>query len=678
MRCKRSRSSRSPKKIFSFGRLSAASPLCARSLVAAAAAAASATTAAARAAVLSTVGRLAHQPTGNDDDGHRCHDGGDRMCAAQLRQRALAVAAAAIAAAATPALAFLAAAAGCVRDCAFLFFFSARCHCSSLATRRSLLVTRRTANSSYSFQSVRGVPTPIDVSRRSPFALDDEPPPPLLHAELPCCTTSAVATDELATNTIATADTFDPPPLLELQVASKSPPPLAIGVVNTTGFAPYSEHRPSAFNRPRLRTPIEASMPIASVNRLGATRRRSSPPPASTHKRDSIGGSGGGDADDDDRGLPKMPKLEPMRISDESSSAAAQVPNIDEDAQPVASRTQTPLHEAYKTALIVSTQCCSMTVADASAAVTATTTANVADDDNDESTMLVSSSSGVSSADSSLLAEIEQLRSSPRVAIAALTLEHSPKEATEARTPPSAACRRMQSAAKWPSMSRSPSPPSFDAQRNLKTLRPRPQRRSAPVYSTCRSSAQSSKRQDANATLKRGAEIVVRRQSAPTSTRSAATTTTTTTIKSLHGRGRRRARNIIRSVWRPEPDGDGVEPHEEEIRLSHELAPQRRRCFNAIRHTRERDEVIRVRDCVRVRSAEGNEYVGKVIKIFLDNSTGSIFANILWYYSKSQVADDVAASLHDRELLASKHTDVVNCDTIEERAYVLSYAEWCR
>lgn len=47
------------------------------------------------------------------------------------------------------------------------------------------------------------------------------------------------------------------------------------------------------------------------------------------------------------------------------------------------------------------------------------------------------------------------------------------------------------------------------------------------------------------------------------------------------------------------------------------------------------------------------------------------------YYTQAQIESrDII--LHEKELLASKHCDVINADAIEEHAFVLTYSEYCR
>ncbi|CAD5231839.1 unnamed protein product [Bursaphelenchus xylophilus] len=125
------------------------------------------------------------------------------------------------------------------------------------------------------------------------------------------------------------------------------------------------------------------------------------------------------------------------------------------------------------------------------------------------------------------------------------------------------------------------------------------------------------------------------------------------------------------SNWRPLDEGYLCD-----LRLPTELQSKKRICYTAIRHMKERDEVIRIRDCVRVCSSEGLENIGKIFRLFFDEDSGNICAEVMWYYTQSQIPEDI--SVMENELLASKHIDVINVDSIEEHAFVLSYSEYCR
>ncbi len=57
-------------------------------------------------------------------------------------------------------------------------------------------------------------------------------------------------------------------------------------------------------------------------------------------------------------------------------------------------------------------------------------------------------------------------------------------------------------------------------------------------------------------------------------------------------------------------------------------------------------------------------------------------ASIFWYYRSDQleVGDlcSLAPRIGRRELLASRHIDVISVDTVEDVAFVLTYHEFCR
>lgn len=73
--------------------------------------------------------------------------------------------------------------------------------------------------------------------------------------------------------------------------------------------------------------------------------------------------------------------------------------------------------------------------------------------------------------------------------------------------------------------------------------------------------------------------------------------------KSRYNSTHYRKQIVINSDWQPVDAGQIVD-----VRLGHETQSQKRRCYNAIRHSRELDEIIRIRDCVKVRSSEGSHF----------------------------------------------------------------------
>ncbi|KAI6216226.1 Bromo adjacent-like proteiny domain-containing 1 protein [Aphelenchoides fujianensis] len=143
---------------------------------------------------------------------------------------------------------------------------------------------------------------------------------------------------------------------------------------------------------------------------------------------------------------------------------------------------------------------------------------------------------------------------------------------------------------------------------------------------------------------------------------------------SLGGRSRTRTRSestasaSSRSTTPDDDDDDGAR-----FRLEAATArvASRSRCFG--------DEEAAEIDAkasgtrTRRRPAQGRarlENVGKIVRLFLDDTSGHICAEVLWYYAPAQVSDEVARGMHEKELLASKHCDIINVDAIEEHAFV--------
>lgn len=129
-------------------------------------------------------------------------------------------------------------------------------------------------------------------------------------------------------------------------------------------------------------------------------------------------------------------------------------------------------------------------------------------------------------------------------------------------------------------------------------------------------------------------------------------------------------KKTISSNWVPVGESKIVE-----FRPQPDKNNQKLECFYAIKH-KEADVTVKIRDCVKVLDGEGQENIGKVLRLFIDEKEGCISAQVVWYYNQSQIPSTV--ELCDRELLASKHFDVINVDSIEDHAFVLSLSEYCR
>lgn len=144
---------------------------------------------------------------------------------------------------------------------------------------------------------------------------------------------------------------------------------------------------------------------------------------------------------------------------------------------------------------------------------------------------------------------------------------------------------------------------------------------------------------------------------------------------SSKGRGRKKLEQNVESNWRPATAGEKHYTY-----YSNDNAPVKRICYAAVQHVRE-PETIRVYDAVIVNSEDGSRNIGKVARIFLDERTGLLMATVFWYYTSEQVELDKKAidpPLSKKELLASRHIDVIPMDTIQEVVYVLTFNEYNR
>ncbi|TKR60178.1 hypothetical protein L596_027467 [Steinernema carpocapsae] len=140
------------------------------------------------------------------------------------------------------------------------------------------------------------------------------------------------------------------------------------------------------------------------------------------------------------------------------------------------------------------------------------------------------------------------------------------------------------------------------------------------------------------------------------------------------------------------PMGDPVEMN---VLYQNDQRPERRACFTKIRHKNMPEEfcsfdVISVGIESEVNGlVEKSIGIGKVSCFFYDD-LGNLSINLFWYYSpqdavflnkKSKGPKDEEMEIprfHDRELLASKHVDVVPVESIEGHAYVLTLPEYNR
>uniref|UniRef100_A0A0R3RI12 BAH domain-containing protein n=1 Tax=Elaeophora elaphi TaxID=1147741 RepID=A0A0R3RI12_9BILA len=102
-------------------------------------------------------------------------------------------------------------------------------------------------------------------------------------------------------------------------------------------------------------------------------------------------------------------------------------------------------------------------------------------------------------------------------------------------------------------------------------------------------------------------------------------------------------------------------------------------CYSQAVHSKTGD-LLRPRDSVLVNSADGEPNFACICRLFSDPETGLPLASVLWYYTPIQVKTEtvLAPPVFERELLASKHMDIIPLDTVDEIIWVLTYNEYGR
>lgn len=103
-----------------------------------------------------------------------------------------------------------------------------------------------------------------------------------------------------------------------------------------------------------------------------------------------------------------------------------------------------------------------------------------------------------------------------------------------------------------------------------------------------------------------------------------------------------------------------------------------RYCYESIRR---KEDVIKVRDCVLLRSGSRKKdipFVAKISAIFEDPDTGEIMISLLWFYRPEHTESGRQPEHVEQELFACRHWDVNNVACIEDKCYVLPMSEYCR
>ncbi|ELW48165.1 Bromo adjacent homology domain-containing 1 protein [Tupaia chinensis] len=116
-------------------------------------------------------------------------------------------------------------------------------------------------------------------------------------------------------------------------------------------------------------------------------------------------------------------------------------------------------------------------------------------------------------------------------------------------------------------------------------------------------------------------------------------------------------------------------------RHTDEPEPAIRKSYQAVeRH----GETIRVRDTVLLKSGPrktSTPYVAKISALWENPESGELMMSLLWYYRPEHLQGGRSPSMHEplqNEVFASRHQDQNSVACIEEKCYVLTFAEYCR
>ncbi|XP_053330654.1 bromo adjacent homology domain-containing 1 protein [Spea bombifrons] len=119
-------------------------------------------------------------------------------------------------------------------------------------------------------------------------------------------------------------------------------------------------------------------------------------------------------------------------------------------------------------------------------------------------------------------------------------------------------------------------------------------------------------------------------------------------------------------------------PCEKAVYVVNEPEPALRRSYQAVERN---GEIIRVRDTVLLKSGPRKKsmpYVAKISALWEEPKTGELMMSLFWYYRPEHTQGGRNPSMHKNEIFASRHQDENSIACIEEKCYVLTFAEYCR
>ncbi|XP_068109494.1 bromo adjacent homology domain-containing 1 protein [Hyperolius riggenbachi] len=117
---------------------------------------------------------------------------------------------------------------------------------------------------------------------------------------------------------------------------------------------------------------------------------------------------------------------------------------------------------------------------------------------------------------------------------------------------------------------------------------------------------------------------------------------------------------------------------EKAVYVVNEPEPALRRSYQAVERN---GEIIRVRDTVLLKSGPRKKsmpYVAKISALWEEPKTGELMMSLFWYYRPEHTQGGRNPNMHQNEIFASRHQDENSIACIEEKCYVLTFAEYCR
>ncbi|KAG8449660.1 hypothetical protein GDO86_016340 [Hymenochirus boettgeri] len=117
---------------------------------------------------------------------------------------------------------------------------------------------------------------------------------------------------------------------------------------------------------------------------------------------------------------------------------------------------------------------------------------------------------------------------------------------------------------------------------------------------------------------------------------------------------------------------------EKAVYVVNEPEPALRRSYQAVERN---GEIIRVRDTVLLKSGPRKKsmpYVAKISALWEEPKSGELMMSLFWYYRPEHTQGGRNPSMHPNEIFASRHQDENSIACIEEKCYVLTFAEYCR